>query len=165
MRDGGKQPVFHCPQQQKYTIDPRVLASKQHKRSGIAQAHCYACRLAIIVLTEEVLAGEQALETPWALLRYLRLGRSPETKLIVDAIVRETGACNVQVIGKTLCCISSKERKISRALRDITKSNTKSMYKTRFSSREQIPRSLPRWPPLCGLSHLYNTQQFKPSTA
>ncbi|KCU92535.1 RNA-binding protein YhbY [Salmonella enterica subsp. enterica serovar Cerro str. FSL R8-0235] len=39
----------------------------------------------------------------------------PETKtLIVDAIVRETGACNVQVIGKTLVLYRpTKERKIS----------------------------------------------------
>ncbi|MCP5904962.1 YhbY family RNA-binding protein, partial [Klebsiella pneumoniae] len=34
--------------------------------------------------------------------------------LIVEAIVRETGACNVQVIGKTLVLYRpSKERKIS----------------------------------------------------
>ena len=38
-----------------------------------------------------------------------------ETKtLIVEAIVRETGACNVQVIGKTLVLYRpTKERKIS----------------------------------------------------
>ena len=38
-----------------------------------------------------------------------------ETKtLIVDAIVRETGACNVQVIGKMLVLYRpGKERKIS----------------------------------------------------
>jgi RNA-binding protein len=34
--------------------------------------------------------------------------------LIVEAIVRETGACNVQVIGKTLVLYRpAKERKIS----------------------------------------------------
>ena len=66
-------------------------------------------------LTEGVLAEiEQALEHH-ELIKVKIATEDRETKtLIVEAIVRETGACNVQVIGKTLVLYRpTKERKIS----------------------------------------------------
>ena len=57
---------------------------------------------------------EQALEHH-ELIKVKIATEDRETKtLIVEAIVRETGACNVQVIGKTLVLYRpTKERKIS----------------------------------------------------
>lgn len=66
-------------------------------------------------LTEGVLAEiEQALEHH-ELIKVKIASEDRETKLlIVDAIVRETKACNVQVIGKTLVLYRpAKESKIS----------------------------------------------------
>jgi RNA-binding protein len=66
-------------------------------------------------LTEGVLAEiEQALEHH-ELIKVKIAAEDRETKtLIADAIVRETGACNVQVIGSTFILYRpSKERKIS----------------------------------------------------
>ena len=80
---------------------------KQHLK-GLAHPLKPVVMLGNNGLTEGVLAEiEQALEHHAA--------EDRETKtLIADAIVRETGACNVQVIGSTLILYRpSKERKIS----------------------------------------------------
>ena len=84
---------------------------KQHLK-GLAHPLKPVVLLGSNGLTEGVLAEiEQALEHH----ELIKVKIATETKtLIVEAIVRETGACNVQVIGKTLVLYRpTKERKIS----------------------------------------------------
>ena len=68
----------------------------------------------VVLLGSNGLTEEQALEHH-ELIKVKIATEDRETKtLIVEAIVRETGACNVQVIGKTLVLYRpTKERKIS----------------------------------------------------
>ncbi|PQQ37277.1 ribosome assembly RNA-binding protein YhbY [Photorhabdus luminescens] len=65
-------------------------------------------------LTEGVLAEIEQTLSHHELIKVKIAGEDRETKnLIADAIVRETGAYNVQVIGKTLALYrQSEERKI-----------------------------------------------------
>ena len=87
---------------------------KQHLK-GLAHPLKPVVLLGSNGLTEGVLAEiEQALEHH-ELIKVKIATEDRETKtLIVEAIVRETGACNVQVIGKTLVLYRpTKERKIS----------------------------------------------------
>lgn len=87
---------------------------KQHLK-GLAHPLKPVVMLGNNGLTEGVLAEiEQALEHH-ELIKVKIAAEDRETKtLIVDAIVRETGACNVQVIGGTLILYRpSKERKIT----------------------------------------------------
>ncbi|NIG87955.1 ribosome assembly RNA-binding protein YhbY [Serratia symbiotica] len=87
---------------------------KQHLK-GLAHPLKPVVMLGNHGLTEGVLAEiEQALEHH-ELIKVKIAAEDRETKtLIADAIVRETGACNVQVIGNTLILYRpSKERKIN----------------------------------------------------
>ncbi|CUZ15797.1 RNA-binding protein YhbY [Serratia marcescens] len=87
---------------------------KQHLK-GLAHPLKPVVMLGNNGLTEGVLAEiEQALEHH-ELIKVKIAAEDRETKtLIADAIVRETGACNVQVIGSMLILYRpSKERKIS----------------------------------------------------
>lgn len=87
---------------------------KQHLK-GLAHQLKPVVMLGNHGFTEGVLAEiEQALEHH-ELIKVKIAGEDRETKtLIADAIVRETGACNVQVIGNTLILYRpSKERKIN----------------------------------------------------
>ncbi|NGH10274.1 ribosome assembly RNA-binding protein YhbY [Serratia marcescens] len=87
---------------------------KQHLK-GLAHPLKPVVMLGNNGLTEGVLAEiEQALEHH-ELIKVKIAAEDRETKtLIADAIVRETGTCNVQVIGSTLILYRpSKERKIS----------------------------------------------------
>ena len=87
---------------------------KQHLK-GLAHPLKPVVMLGNNGLTEGVLAEiEQALEHH-ELIKVKIAAEDRETKtLIADAIVRETSACNVQVIGSTLILYRpSKERKIS----------------------------------------------------
>ncbi|WP_392587313.1 ribosome assembly RNA-binding protein YhbY [Serratia ureilytica] len=87
---------------------------KQHLK-GLAHPLKPVVMLGNNGLTEGVLAEiEQALEHH-ELIKVKIAAEDRETKtLIADAIVRETRACNVQVIGSTLILYRpSKERKIS----------------------------------------------------
>ncbi|MBH3268189.1 MULTISPECIES: ribosome assembly RNA-binding protein YhbY [Serratia] len=87
---------------------------KQHLK-GLAHPLKPVVMLGNNGLTEGVLAEiEQALEHH-ELIKVKIAAEDRETKtLIADAIVRETDACNVQVIGSTLILYRpSKERKIS----------------------------------------------------
>ncbi|HEI9850380.1 TPA: ribosome assembly RNA-binding protein YhbY [Serratia marcescens] len=87
---------------------------KQHLK-GLAHPLKPVVMLGNNGLTEGVLAEiEQALEHH-ELIKVKIAAEDRETKtLIADAIVRETVACNVQVIGSTLILYRpSKERKIS----------------------------------------------------
>ncbi|MFP1462211.1 ribosome assembly RNA-binding protein YhbY [Escherichia coli] len=90
---------------------------KQHLK-GLAHPLKPVVLLGSNGLTEGVLAEiEQALEHHELIKVKIatedRAVRETKT-LIVEAIVRETGACNVQVIGKTLVLYRpTKERKIS----------------------------------------------------
>ena len=86
---------------------------KQHLK-GLAHPLKPVVLLGSNGLTEGVLAEiEQALEHH-ELIKVKIATEDRETKtLIVEAIVRETGACNVQVIGKTLVLYRpTKERKM-----------------------------------------------------
>ena len=85
---------------------------KQHLK-GLAHPLKPVVLLGSNGLTEGVLAEiEQALEHH-ELIKVKIATEDRETKT-VEAIVRETGACNVQVIGKTLVLYRpTKERKIS----------------------------------------------------
>lgn len=105
---------FQSQRKQKYTMN---LSTKQKQHlKGLA----HPLKPVVMLgnnngLTEGVLAEiEQALEHH-ELIKVKIASEDRETKtLIVDAIVRETGACNVQVIGKTLVLYRpTKERKIS----------------------------------------------------
>ncbi|CDG48535.1 ribosome assembly RNA-binding protein YhbY [Serratia symbiotica] len=87
---------------------------KQHLK-GLAHPLKPVVMLGNHGLTEGVLAEiEQALEHH-ELIKVKLAAEDRETKtLIADAIVRETGACNVQIIGNTLILYRpSKERKIN----------------------------------------------------
>ncbi|NIG62109.1 MAG: ribosome assembly RNA-binding protein YhbY [Serratia symbiotica] len=87
---------------------------KQHLK-GLAHLLKRVVMLGNSGLTEGVLAEiEQALEHH-ELIKVKIASEDRETKiLIADAIVRETGACNVQFIGSTLILYrQSKERKIN----------------------------------------------------
>ncbi|WP_431224032.1 ribosome assembly RNA-binding protein YhbY [Serratia sp. L9] len=87
---------------------------KQHLK-GLAHPLKPVVMLGNNGLTEGVLAEiEQALEHH-ELIKVKIAAEDRETKaLIADAIVRETGACNVQVIGSTLILYRpSKDRKIT----------------------------------------------------
>ncbi|EFW11859.1 putative RNA-binding protein [Serratia symbiotica str. Tucson] len=87
---------------------------KQHLK-GLAHPLKPVVMLGNHGLTEGVLAEiEQTLEHH-ELIKVKIAAEDRETKtLIADAIVRETGACNVQVIGNTLILYRpSKERKIN----------------------------------------------------
>lgn len=87
---------------------------KQHLK-GLAHPLKPVVMLGNHGLTEGVLAEiEQALEHH-ELIKVKIAAEDRETKtLIADAIVRETGACNVQVIGNTLILYRPlKERKIN----------------------------------------------------
>lgn len=87
---------------------------KQHLK-GLAHPLKPVVMLGNHGLTEGVLAEiEQALEHH-ELIKVKIAAEDRETKtLIADAIVRETGACNVQVIGNTLILYRpTKERKIN----------------------------------------------------
>ncbi|NIF22611.1 ribosome assembly RNA-binding protein YhbY [Candidatus Pantoea multigeneris] len=66
-------------------------------------------------LTEGVLAEIELALNHHELIKVKIAAEERETKqLIVEAIVRETGACNVQVIGKTLVLYRpTQEKKIS----------------------------------------------------
>ncbi|STL83283.1 putative RNA-binding protein [Escherichia coli] len=79
---------------------------KQHLK-GLAHPLKPVVLLGSNGLTEGVLAEiEQALEHH-ELIKVKIATEDRETKtLIVEAIVRETGACNVQVIGKRWCFIA-----------------------------------------------------------
>lgn len=104
---------FQSQRKQKYTMN---LSTKQKQHlKGLAHPLKPVVMLGNNGLTEGVLAEiEQALEHH-ELIKVKIASEDRETKtLIVDAIVRETGACNVQVIGKTLVLYRpTKERKIS----------------------------------------------------
>ena len=89
---------------------------------------------------------EQALEHH-ELIKVKIATEDRETKaLILEAIVRETGACNVQVIGKTLVLYRpTKERKISLPRKIILKLHTFAVAKGRGVFRRQeskMPRSV-----------------------
>lgn len=87
---------------------------KQHLK-GLAHPLKPVVMLGNHGLTEGVLAEiEEALEHH-ELIKVKIAAEDRETKtLIADAIVREAGACNVQVIGNTLILYRpSKERKIN----------------------------------------------------
>ncbi len=87
---------------------------KQHLK-GLAHPLKPVVQLGGNGLTEGVLAEiEQAL-AHHELIKVKIAAEDRDTRaLIVDAIVRETGACNIQVIGKTLVLYRpSEERKIS----------------------------------------------------
>ncbi|NIH15521.1 ribosome assembly RNA-binding protein YhbY [Serratia symbiotica] len=87
---------------------------KQHLK-GLAHPLKPVIMLGNRGLTEGVLAEiEQALKHH-ELIKVKIASEDRETKtLIADAIVRKTGACNVQVIGSTLILyLPSKERKIN----------------------------------------------------
>ena len=104
---------FQSQRKQKYTMN---LSTKQKQHlKGLAHPLKPVLMLGNNGLTEGVLAEiEQALEHH-ELIKVKIASEDRDTKnLIVEAIVRETGACNVQVIGKTLVLYRpSKERKIS----------------------------------------------------
>ena len=104
---------FQSQRKQKYTMN---LSTKQKQPlKGLAHPLKPVVMLGNNGLTEGVLAEiEQALEHH-ELIKVKIASEDRDTKtLIVEAIVRETGACNVQVIGKTLVLYRpTKERKIS----------------------------------------------------
>ena len=92
---------FQSQRKQKNTMN---LSTKQKQHlKGLAHPLKPVVMLGNNGLTEGVLAEiEQALEHH-ELIKVKIASEDRETKtLIVEAIVRETGACNVQVIGKTL---------------------------------------------------------------
>lgn len=104
---------FQSQRKQKYTMN---LSTKQKQHlKGLAHPLKPVVMLGNNGLTEGVLAEiEQALEHH-ELIKVKIASEDRETKgLIVEAIIRETGACNVQVIGKTLVLYRpTAERKIS----------------------------------------------------
>ena len=87
---------------------------KQHLK-GLAHPLKPVVMLGNNGLTEGVLAEiEQALGHH-ELIKVKIASEDRETKaLIVEAIVRETGACNVQVIGKTRFCTAQRQSVKSR---------------------------------------------------
>ena len=115
---------FQSQRKQKYTMN---LSTKQKQHlKGLAHPLKPVVMLGNNGLTEGVLAEiEQALEHH-ELIKVKIASEDRDTKnLIVEAIVRETGACNVQVIGKTLVLYRpSKERKISLPRSGYPESNT-----------------------------------------
>lgn len=99
---------------------------KQHLK-GLAHPLKPVVMLGNNGLTEGVLAEiEQALEHH-ELIKVKIASEDRDTKtLIVEAIVRETGACNVQVIGKRWYCIARLKNVKSRChAKNIPKLNTK----------------------------------------
>ncbi|WP_418175664.1 ribosome assembly RNA-binding protein YhbY, partial [Alistipes putredinis] len=113
MGDGGRMTRFQSQRKQKNTMN---LSTKQKQHlKGLAHPLKPVVMLGNNGLTEGVLAEiEQALGHH-ELIKVKIASEDRETKaLIVEAIVRETGACNVQVIGKTLVLYRpTPERKIS----------------------------------------------------
>ncbi|VEB89712.1 RNA-binding protein YhbY [Citrobacter koseri] len=105
---------FQSQRKQKYTMNLSTKQKQAPERSGTsAQAGSYAWQQWFDPKGYWP-RFEQALEHH-ELIKVKIASEDRETKtLIVEAIVRETGACNVQVIGKTLVLYRpTKERKIS----------------------------------------------------
>lgn len=104
---------FQSQPKQKYTMN---LSTKQKQHlKGLAHSLKPVVMLGNNGLTEGVLAEIDQALAHHELIKVKIASEDRETKsLIVDAIVRETGACNVQVIGKTLVLYrASEERKIT----------------------------------------------------
>ena len=104
---------FQSQRKQKNTMN---LSTKQKQHlKGLAHPLKPVVMLGNNGLTEGVLAEiEQALGHH-ELIKVKIASEDRETKaLIVEAIVRETGACNVQVIGKTLVLYAQRQSVRSR---------------------------------------------------
>lgn len=117
---------------------------KQHLK-GLAHPLKPVVMLGNNGLTEGVLAEiEQALEHH-ELIKVKIASEDRDTKnLIVEAIVRETGACNVQVIGKRWCSIAHLKSAKSRChVKDIL-NQTHFLCETRdfFQQASKMPCSL-----------------------
>ena len=104
---------FQSQRKQKNTMN---LSTKQKQHlKGLAHPLKPVVMLGNNGLTEGVLAEIGQALGHHELIKVKIASEDRETKaLIVEAIVRETGACNVQVIGKTLVLYRpTPERKIS----------------------------------------------------